>query len=59
MELEFNILGSGDSSKLQSTVLEEAVPELSYKEQEQHTTYNIAKLTINALSDINCLNSKA
>ena len=36
MELEFNILGNGDCSKPQDNVLEEAVPELSYKEKEQH-----------------------
>ena len=35
-ELEFNILGNSDCSKPQDIVLEEAVPELSYKEQEQH-----------------------
>ena len=36
MELEFNILGNSDCSKPQDIVLEEAVPELFYKEQEQH-----------------------
>ena len=32
MELEFNILGNSDCSKPYNIVLEEAVPELSYKE---------------------------
>ena len=32
MGLEFNILGNGDCSKAYDTVLEEAIPELSYKE---------------------------
>ena len=36
MELEFNILGNSDCSKLQDIVLEEVVPELFYKEKEQH-----------------------
>ena len=36
MEFEFNILGNSDSSKPQDIVLEEATPEISYKEQEQH-----------------------
>ena len=36
MELEFNIIGNSDYSKPWDIVLEEAVPELSYKEWEQH-----------------------
>ena len=36
MELEFNILGKSDCSKPQDIMLEKAIPELSYKEQEQH-----------------------
>ena len=36
MELELNILGNSDCSKQQDIVLEKDVPELSYKEWEQH-----------------------
>ena len=36
MEIEFNILGNSDCSKPYGIVLEEAIPELFYKEQEQH-----------------------
>ena len=32
MELEFNILGNRDCSKPYDIVLEEAIPEISYKE---------------------------
>ena len=32
MELEFNILGNSDCSKPYDIVLEEAIPEISYKE---------------------------
>ena len=56
MELEFNILGSSDYSKPQNIVLEGAIPELSCKEQEQQITYNIVKLTMNLLSDVNFIN---
>ena len=36
MELESNILGNSDCSKPQDNVLEEAILEVSYEEQEQH-----------------------
>ena len=36
MKPEFNILGNSDYSKPQDIILQEVVPELSYKEQEQH-----------------------
>ena len=36
MELEFNILGNSDCSKPYYIAIEEAIPELSYKEYEQH-----------------------
>ena len=49
MELEFNILGNSDCSKPQDIVLEEGIGTTQI-------TYNIAKLTINALSDVNFIN---